>query len=567
SATTTEIEATDGISLKCGSNVLTIDPSGIHFNTDNFKDNSGSDGVVAQAVKMEYEDYIFESEFYTHDNDSILKIPYVDSTIKVGFESSKPFILGMRAIFGSDIPHTAAKALMIDLQNGLPKELYPEYRVEKMSSDTYGSYSSGVISLNKEEVIKASDNDPKASWFVFRTMIEEMGHHIDYLLRNHYSDIGGDAPMDEGAIFALDYIVYNQLLDKSFEYATFKIKKDDEIEKEVTLKVDGANPSVDEKKVYFAMEDFGEDHVVVIDKNGNKKEIEFFGVRGSGAIHESLTKKAAEDLVHYDYRLDEGCAWPDMPCKDENSIETCYSATGWTVLVSHNEKSKAYQSHHGKNQFWHAMAPKLEGVSYKNNDVKKEIINQACEWFETAYKAPISKSLIHGKNDDGLFHIGKILHMIQDSFTHSHCIRENNSINNNIGAIIHHQGYDAQDASKHKKADTVTLNSKTALKALEASKKIIEIYTKTFKEYQSKENKKPIKVHYNGEDKDPTIEQALARGQKRLAEYLESIFVYKQGRAEVLSGGTHKDYFNDKEYEEGIKDYNGTIIFTGKKKD
>ncbi|WP_428743762.1 hypothetical protein, partial [Sulfurimonas sp.] len=45
------IEATDGISLKCGSNVLTIDPSGIHFNTDNFKDNSGLDGVVADAVE------------------------------------------------------------------------------------------------------------------------------------------------------------------------------------------------------------------------------------------------------------------------------------------------------------------------------------------------------------------------------------------------------------------------------------------------------------------------------------------------------------------------------------
>jgi hypothetical protein len=390
---------------------------------------------------------------------------------------------------------------------------------------------------------------------------------MDYLLRNHYSDIGGDAPMDEGAIFALDYIVYNQLLDKSFEYATFKIKKDDAIEKEVTLKVNGSNPSVDEKKLYFAMEDFGEDHVIIVDKDGNKKEIEFFAVRGSGAIHESLTKKAAGDLVYYDYRLDEGCAWPDMPCKDENSIETCYSATGWTVFVSHNENSKAYQSHHGKNQFWHAMAPKQEGVSYKNSDVKKEIINQALEWFNAAYEAPISESWIHGDNDDGLFHIGKILHMIQDSFTHSHCIRENNSIDNNTGAIIHHQGYDAQDASKHKKADTVALDSKTALKALEASKKIIEIYTNTFKEYISKEDKEPTKVYHNGEKGTPTIQEALEAGQKRLTQYLETIFVYKQGRKEVLAGGSHKDYFNDKEYEDGIKDYNGTIIFTGKKKD
>ncbi|QFR50372.1 hypothetical protein FJR48_11800 [Sulfurimonas lithotrophica] len=53
SATTTQIEATEGISLKCGGNTLTIDSSGIHFNTSNFLDNSGSDGVVANMVERE----------------------------------------------------------------------------------------------------------------------------------------------------------------------------------------------------------------------------------------------------------------------------------------------------------------------------------------------------------------------------------------------------------------------------------------------------------------------------------------------------------------------------------
>ncbi|WP_428737060.1 bacteriophage T4 gp5 trimerisation domain-containing protein [Sulfurimonas sp.] len=70
SATTTEIEATDGISLKCGSNVLTIDPSGIHFNTDNFKDNSGLDGVVADAVEKNSQKTITNT-YWSYGEDEI----------------------------------------------------------------------------------------------------------------------------------------------------------------------------------------------------------------------------------------------------------------------------------------------------------------------------------------------------------------------------------------------------------------------------------------------------------------------------------------------------------------
>ena len=52
SATTAQIETTDGISLKCGGNILTVDASGIHFNTACYLDNSGNDGVVAGGVKI-----------------------------------------------------------------------------------------------------------------------------------------------------------------------------------------------------------------------------------------------------------------------------------------------------------------------------------------------------------------------------------------------------------------------------------------------------------------------------------------------------------------------------------
>jgi type VI secretion system secreted protein VgrG len=47
---TIELESPNGISLKCGRNVLTVDGSGIHFKTPNFDDNSTGSGVVAKEV-------------------------------------------------------------------------------------------------------------------------------------------------------------------------------------------------------------------------------------------------------------------------------------------------------------------------------------------------------------------------------------------------------------------------------------------------------------------------------------------------------------------------------------
>ncbi|MCP4970667.1 MAG: hypothetical protein GY932_08765, partial [Arcobacter sp.] len=45
------LDTTDGISLKCGGNVLTVDNSGIHFKTPNFANNSAHGGVSATEVK------------------------------------------------------------------------------------------------------------------------------------------------------------------------------------------------------------------------------------------------------------------------------------------------------------------------------------------------------------------------------------------------------------------------------------------------------------------------------------------------------------------------------------
>ena len=51
-ASTIEIEATDGISLKCGGNVLTIDSSGISLKGSMVDTNASSDGVSASEVSI-----------------------------------------------------------------------------------------------------------------------------------------------------------------------------------------------------------------------------------------------------------------------------------------------------------------------------------------------------------------------------------------------------------------------------------------------------------------------------------------------------------------------------------
>ncbi|WP_128998810.1 hypothetical protein [Malaciobacter molluscorum] len=43
-------DGANGISFKCGSNILTVDASGIHFNTPNFVDNSANGGVSVEDV-------------------------------------------------------------------------------------------------------------------------------------------------------------------------------------------------------------------------------------------------------------------------------------------------------------------------------------------------------------------------------------------------------------------------------------------------------------------------------------------------------------------------------------
>jgi hypothetical protein len=260
-------------------------------------------------------------------------------------------------------------------------------------------------------------------------MIEEIGHYIDDILRTTYDNIGGDAKGDEGKMFAADFIKFNKLLSKDFEFAHFKIKTSTNT-RDFNAKVNFKEPNRESKSkdLLFVGHD-DDDHGIVTLKNGKKVKVEFFKIRGGGAIHEAITKRAAKRAgVIYDRRLDEGSAWPDVPCQNENSIETCYYNT-WND--EHTKGTLAFESHHGTKQYWHSMAPTGNNT---NSQVVELIIAQAKKWF---------KKGVETDGDDGLFHIGKILHMIQDSYSLSHVQRDKDN------KVIQIQSYESQDADKH----------------------------------------------------------------------------------------------------------------------
>lgn len=438
-----------------------------------------------------------ESELYLHTNQE-LKIPYIEGFRFTKFKSSKLFIAGIRSIFGRDIKHTAVKKLMIDLQNN--SLIRPKWVVNPALSDKQGGfYHNRTININEKLILDAEKN-PEKSWLLFRVVMEEIGHYIDDLLRNEYDSIGGDDPKDEGVLLTADFIKFNKLLTKDFEFAKIKIKSENGEIREFNAKVFHENPNKEEKaKDLLFVEKHEDDHGTVTLKTGEKIIVEFFKIRGAGAIHEEISKNAAKRAgVIWDYRLDEGCAWPDVPCEDENSIETCYYNT-WND--EHTKGTMAYESHHGSKQYWHSMAP---AGKHSNQQVIDLIVIQASKWF---------KKGIETIGDDGLFHIGKILHMVQDSYSLSHVQRD--QLNN----VIQFQGYDAQDPDKHGNPDKDG-DSKGVKDAEDASTWILTFY-------------KGIK------EKNKDINSALIFLEKYLR---ENVYKLAPNRGNLIAGGSLPAY-------------------------
>jgi LysM repeat protein len=277
-----------------------------------------------------------------------LAIPYLDQP--------HMFKIEMKSCFGDDIPNNAVSALLRDLKSG--KFPGPKYQFSKdLSEDTVAYYAKGVMTLS-EPLIRRAQSSPEKRFTLFLGMVHEFGHHLDFMIRNEYSSVGGSAPGEEGQRFLTDFVRFNDSLEANFDFATFHWGNKAHGKATATkstvysVKVGEINSEARARYLLFAVDELEDRGEVII--NGEEITVDFFKIRGAGAVHEDITKSAAEIAnVPYDTRLDEGCAWPDVPCAG-NGVETCYYKT-WREMETPG--TLAYRSHFGDLQYWHSMAP------------------------------------------------------------------------------------------------------------------------------------------------------------------------------------------------------------------
>jgi hypothetical protein len=218
-----------------------------------------------------------------------------------------------------------------------------------------------------------------------------------------------------------------------------------------------------------------------------------FKIYGAGAVHESITEEAARRAgVPYTALLRKGVEWNDAPSSEPD--ETNYPGL---LKDMHTPGTLINDSHYGSKQFWHSMAP--SDRDYTNGEVLDKIITQAKDWYQQA------------RDQNDVFHIGKILHMVQDSYSESHVIRNSN------GEIVSFESYSEQDSHEHGIADSIPKGGTWrdvpgAMNATTASAVILHFY-------------------YQGVGVD-ALEQYLRAG----------VYPLANGAAGAIAGGTAPQY-------------------------
>ncbi|RXJ65839.1 type VI secretion system tip protein VgrG, partial [Halarcobacter ebronensis] len=125
------LEATSGISLRCGGNVATVDSSGIHFNTPNYVKNSGENGVDGSEVIHEGDiiNPMITNHYSTAITKQLEKTLYIqaESTLKNG-RSVNVTLKGLDA--NGEIIAEETKVTTIQ-----KNKIFQEFDIEKLKKD------------------------------------------------------------------------------------------------------------------------------------------------------------------------------------------------------------------------------------------------------------------------------------------------------------------------------------------------------------------------------------------------------------------------------------------------
>lgn len=150
-------------------------------------------------IEIEESEFILESKFALKQLFSFAKK-----------DSKAMFCMWMSSIFGEDVPLEAYEKLYQDASDE-KESINPKITVAlkiKNGNNGDATYYTGKNKKIKNHIIVSERfinnalKDNVSQKALLLALVEEFGHHLDYLLRHEYSGKGGDAEKDEGAKFS-----------------------------------------------------------------------------------------------------------------------------------------------------------------------------------------------------------------------------------------------------------------------------------------------------------------------------------------------------------------------------
>jgi len=426
------------------------------------------------------------------------------------------------------------------ISNSLP---FPDFfATGMMEANKLGAYKDKKIYINHRLALDSLRN-PIAKFILLLTMLHEYGHFLDDILHER-SGVKGDSEGEEGNSFACRFIEYSSgdLFNKDFKFADFVAL--DAKGEDLPFEVGISDLSYEDRKGILCIFEYSEDlksGTLNLPGGDTVEDVEFFGLANMPGIankaynavsktHQNLTVTGAKaEKIDANSFLTDGSIWPDFPTVEHLETNIPYALS---VLASGKDFSKnklAYESHFGKNQHWHSMCPK-SSQTQTNAKIKNTILEQAEKWYSEAIG-----NKKENKIKESLFALGKLCHMVQDSFVLSHSwrryagdekfIKESKIEKEDNGKIWTFQDYECQDGNYHALADCPTQKNNIQTigykSAENATKEIMARYARNLAWHERYSALTPLK------------------------DYLNKIYEICSGRKDSPSGGSHPWFKKD----------------------
>jgi len=423
----------------------------------------------------------------------------------------------MKGIYGKDACVNLDWLHHAIISNNIPRPNL--IRIDVMKDNVLGAYKDNVIYINQRLATNSLHNQ-ETCFILLLVLLHEYGHFLDGILRERAGLRGSNSEEGEkGKAFTEKFMKSSaaDLFNKpSFEFADLKVSDAEGRKQEFMAKISDLDY---ERRMgifcFFEYSEYATNGDLELLGGETVNDVEFFKL----AVHIELTKEGAKAAsIPFNFSLWHGCIWPDVPflINSSNFSHAPPNIDVFNIIIAPFALAiKSYNSHLGGNQHWHSMCPKSdEGL--KNYIVKKTIIDQAEEWYSEAIR----------KRDEygGYFALGKLCHMVQDSYCLAHCWRRYVGDQNieqvllsgikgiNIGdddKIWTFQDFRVQSSHNHGYADEryadVPKKEITIIgyeSAKEATKKIMQLYKNEskFDILKSYLNEKVYVIHPDRED-------------------------------------------------------------------